>query len=42
MAVIATHVDLGLAGASELRLHPVAAARAAGYAADPFLAGPLA
>ncbi len=45
MAVIATHVDLGLDGATELRLRPTPAgggrAPAAGRA-DPFLAGPMA
>jgi len=37
MAVIATHVDLGLTGAAELRLAPPGPAE---RAADPFLAGP--
>lgn len=39
MAVIATHVALGLDGAAELRLRPLAAEA---RAADPFLAGPMA
>lgn len=41
LAVIATHVDLGLAGAAELRLRPSAASANAG-GADPFLAGSMA
>ena len=38
MALIATHVDLGLA-AETLRLDPAPAARRESVAADPFLAG---
>lgn len=41
MAVIATHLALGLDGAAELRLHP-AAQGARDSHADPFLAGPMA
>jgi heme exporter protein A len=39
MALIATHVDLGLAAAGTLRLDPAPAARREAVAADPFLAG---
>ncbi len=39
MALIATHVDLGLPDAGELRLQPP---RASARAQDPFLAGPMA
>lgn len=41
MALIATHVDLGLGSAAELRLEPPRAARGVADAADPFLAGTM-
>jgi heme exporter protein A len=43
MALIATHVDLGLRSAAELRLEPPRAGRraAAPFPADPFLAGTM-